>query len=261
MVMPWAFPDRELENTFQAHRLRTLLDSNKTAFRFLVCCAWVYRLVLLICCLTIDQNWKVQSDFFTTSKSCTLLVSTICICIPWSSSHSVTLAKLVIWASRFDCFVALAEQTGLNQPDSSHMISAIGSTIMLGLTMQDFRAFAMYTVIVFAVKPVRMAMTGNQLCLPLVSARCWGKRQHAIAMEHFLVAFALVGLFCRVSIEVRRDWLLSYEVFGPLNSDGDQVAAEETIAAGARPSVRRPFFTHPSLLTSFPIQIFRFLQL
>ena len=244
--MLWAFSDEAFEKTFQAHLLQTLLDRKKAAFNFFVCCAWVHRLVLLIYCLTINRNLQLQWDFFTTSKSCTLLVSTICICIPWSSSHSATLAKLVIWASRFDCFVALAEQVGLNHPDSAHMIYPIGSTIMLGLTMQDFRAFAMYTVIVFAVKPVRMAMTGNYLCLPLVSAPCWGKRLHTIAMEHFLVAFALVGLFCRVSIEVRRDWLLSYEVFGPLNSEGDQVAAEETIAAGAQQSARRPFFTHPS---------------
>ncbi len=124
---------------------------------------------------------------------------------------------VLLWIIRLAWFGALAEQAGINQIESTFMYAPILYTVSAGLILPSFKEFVFCCTATFLVKPVLLVLAGNDGCPTGIPAPCPGRDFQSVLVQNICLICTGIGVFYHLHSDARRDWLLLFETFGPLN--------------------------------------------
>ena len=111
------------------------------------------------------------------------------------------------------------------------------------MEIPSFGEFAFYTVSVFSTRPVMMLALGNNGCSDGADVPCQGSDFETVSFQNLCLICTAVFAFYHIASDRRRDWLNSFEIFGPLNDVGPAYAAKLThsLTKSAACSYRKEF--------------------
>ena len=216
-LRPWPFKDKKLEKSFQDYMHKSVLDRTRSALIVVMSCAWTLRIVFLAVRLVFPYEWTRTELLLTSVRILMMTFCTSAICFELSGQTKVWFSRFVIWTTRFAPIVAFSEQAGVQQDDSTILFVPLMFTTMTGLLLPSFVEYVSYISILYLVKPAAIIVMGSNGCPRGISAPCPGKDFQTVFIQNICLFFTAIGVFYHVHSDTRRRWLLSFEVFGPLN--------------------------------------------
>ena len=223
-LRPWAFKDKYLERMFQEYMSTSVLDRTRFLIFFLVCCAWAVRAIHLVLRLVFPYDWTRKELIVLIARLSLHSLVTLAVFIEWSHPYKVTISKALLWLPRISSIILFAEQAGEQQDDSSMLLLPLGPTV-LSLMIPSYGEFLWFAAVLFMSKPVCILLMGRDGCPSGVRAPCPGRDFQTVLVQNACLLFTAVAVFFHVFSDTRRRWLLSFEVFGPLNELGPASAA------------------------------------
>jgi hypothetical protein len=215
-LRPWPFKDAQLESSFLSFAASTVLDRTKVANQIIVCGLLVQRLVLFYIRSFFPFSWTTKEILLYMIRFAVIGVASICTFINWKKESTKMLSSCLIYSVRVTFLAACFEQLGVDQPDSSIQHFPIMFAIGAGVNLPSFLEFASYTGLVFLIKPalsiIRLA-SGS----PRSDESCSNADLQTLAVQNGCLLCIAIATFYPLFSDTRRHWLLSFEVFGPLN--------------------------------------------
>lgn len=188
--------------------------------------SWFLRIVLIMIRLVFPYEWTVQEIALICLRIVLSIAGlTIVTYNKWDARSNIRLANLMIWVIRFAFVAASAEQSGIQQMDSSFMYYPIIITVSGGVILPSIREFVALTSTAFFVKPAAIFFYGSNGCPKGIESPCPGQDLQTVLVQNFCLTCTAVGVFFHVHSDARRRWLLSFETFGMLNDVGPASAA------------------------------------
>ena len=222
-LRPWPFSDIYLEKTFQNYMFVSVLDRTRSACMALCYFLWPVRLTVIAVRLMSD-DWAWKELALMLFRLFLQFLLSLGVFIDWSGRVKALISRAMIWLPRIGCMGVLAEQAGLYQNDSSILFFLLSYTLFVGLLIPSFREFVLCVSAVYMVKPFSILMTGSHGCPRGHPAPCPGNDFQTVLVQNICLLTVVIGVFYYAFSDARRQWLLSFEVFGQLNELGPAFA-------------------------------------
>jgi hypothetical protein len=157
--------------------------------------------------------WTMKEMLLYLIRLIIISIATVCVIGNWKTETMGKISCTLIWVVRSTFFCAIFEQAGVDQPDTLILYLPIMYVITGGVLLTSFREYVSCCALIFLLKPAimlwRLTSSSAETCSTT-------DLQTLIVQNGCLLCIA-VAIFCPVFSDTRRRWLLSYEVFGPLN--------------------------------------------
>ena len=216
-VWPFAFRDGALEAKYQEYFIQNLIEETRSMLTAVMCFIWITRIMFILVRVVFPYPWTVQEAIVLSSRIAALFITTTSLSFDWSRRARKSIAYLLIWMCRMMVFAAYAEQSGVNQIDSMVLPAPIMFTVIIGLIIPSFEEFCFITISIFSVKPVMIILYGRGLCPSGVSSPCPGRDLQTVVIQNMSLVCTAIGVYYHVHSDRRRNWILSFEMFGSLN--------------------------------------------
>ena len=216
-LRPWAFKDKTIEILFQKHIVETVIVRTRSKLTMIINFSWVIRVIVLVLRAVSPYDWTTREAIVSIFRIFLMLIGNMVLSFEWSSSTKVWLSRKLLWLVRLGFFPAFAEQAGVNQHDSMFMYYPIIFILVAGIALPSFEEFFGFCLAVFLVKPVAIIGFGSGGCPAGIPPPCPGRDLQTVLIQNSCFALMAIGVFYHVFSDIRRSWLLSFEMFGPLN--------------------------------------------
>ena len=226
MLRPWPFKDADLESKYQEYLKKSLIRRIRDFVVKVFIFSWILRMFLILTRLVFPYEWTYHEIALISLRIILSIAGLLSVTYEWDGQSNLMFASLMMWVVRIAFFAASAEQSGIQQMDSSLMYYPIMITVSGGLILPSFREFATYTTIMFLLKPTAIIVIGSKGCPKGIQDPCPGQDLQTVLVQNCCLICTAIGVFSQVHSDARRSWLLSFECFGLLN---DVAPASATI--------------------------------
>jgi hypothetical protein len=172
---------------------------------------WLIRVILLLAYFAQPYAWTTRELMLTGFRTVMFAIGSAALIFRLCSPMGM------IWIVRFGGMGAFAEQAGIKQIGSPLMLTQIMFAISAGILLPSFKEFFFCCTVIFLVKPIAILLFGSDWCPHGIPAPCPGTDLQTLLLQNFCLVCTGIGVFYHLHSDARRDWLLSFEVFGPLN--------------------------------------------
>ena len=232
-LRPWSFQERFLEMKFQEYNSASALDRSKFAMTAVCYALLPVRLTFMTLRFVYSSDWTRQELAFMLGRLWMQTCFIVGLTIHWSGQYKILITKLLTWVPRIGCCIYMYGE-GAQQDESTILLLPITATCFLGALLPSFLEFVGWASLVFMLKPFYILLMGSNGCPRGTPSPCPGRDFPTVLVQNSGLLLIIIGVFYHFFSDTRRHWLLSFEVFGPLNELGPSSASQIPTAGSGR---------------------------